>query len=1513
MSAMDVVISESIRALAAKLAATGALDGDAKAHADAVSGGAGGAESLVMLAVACKRLGAADLAAALLHEAARVRPDSPSPLLFLGCHLLEVGRPADAAPILIDAAARFPGEVEIHSALGATQQAMGQFNDALASFSRALALAPNDAKNHFNLACLFQAQGRLNLAAKTYRRALDLDPALLPASINLANCLRDNGTLDDAAKVLEQARDRHGDIPDLLVNLGDLHRARGRLAEAEAMLRRAVAIAPGHLGGRLNLAVALHDLNRLDDALAECDSVAAQAPNVPTIHLNRAAVLRALHRLEEAEAACRRCLELAPEMRPAMTSLGAVLLAGARIAEAVEVFATALRIAPDDRGAHSNLIFALDLLPGTSPAVQQGERRRWWAIHRPLGADTSAPAHDRTPDRRLRVGYVSSDFRRHSAAAVFGPVVMNHDPAAIEVVCYSATGGADDATERFRRRADGWHDIHGLSDAQVAELVRADKIDILVDLSGHSAGNRLGVFALKPAPVQVTAWGHANGTGLATMDVLFADSVAIPEAERPLYAETIVDLPGLLCFAPPDEAPPVSTRAADARPMLGFLGRAAKLSDDALALWARVLTDLPASRLLLKDRAFDDSATRTRIIAAFAQAGIDPDRLEIKGGSSRAEHLAAYGGVDVVLDPVPHGGGVTTFEALWMGVPVVTLARPTLAGRLTASILAALGLTEQIAADEDGFIATVAALLADHNRRAGLRGTLRDRMTASPLCDGPAYTRAVETAYRHLWRSWCADGRAVPERVSPPPTETLALPSRHHDFAAAYALYAGALEHQRQGRYADAERALRTALSTCPDYHEALQQLAHLREAMGDLPGAEQLFRALPAMAPDAAGGIGALAAFKQRRGKMDEAVDLYERALALDPDLAEARANLGTIRLIAGDLDAAEELLTRAIKIDGGMIDAHINLGVVFERRGDKVAAERWLHKALRQDPHNIVALRALCRLLEGQARYDEAREFHQRAAEVTPPDPWALMNYATALRRKIAYHQALELTLQAVALAPDIGESHYNLGNAYSVLGRSDLAIKAYEQAIELFSEGAETLLDMANLYAIRLNMANVYSIGGRIDEAMAINQKAMDLSPDQPMAYINRIFFSDFDPALSAEQQQALRKDWYERFGRPVRDPRPHTNAPEPDRRLRVGYLSGDFFLHSASQIFSLVVLNHTPAEFEVVCYANTEAEDHITDEFRESVDEWHVISHLNDTELAEKIRADGIDILVDLSAHSARTRIGVLPRKPAPIQVTAWGHANGTGCPEVDVLFSDPVVIPPVERPHYAETIIDLPCFICLRPPNSPAVAPLPAEAAGYVTFGCLTRVSKISDASLRLWANILGRVPGSVLILKDKELDSVAVRDTMVSRAGMAGIPANRLRLAGCTSHYLHLDAYNNVDIALDPFPYGGGVSTAEAMWMGAPVIAKLGHNHVGRLAASVITAAGYGWAVAADEQEYADLAVGLARDLPRLAAIRAALRPDMARSALTRPDLYVAEVERHYRRLWRDWCAKCQA
>jgi predicted O-linked N-acetylglucosamine transferase (SPINDLY family) len=355
------------------------------------------------------------------------------------------------------------------------------------------------------------------------------------------------------------------------------------------------------------------------------------------------------------------------------------------------------------------------------------------------------------------LGYVSADFRRHSAAATFRPVLQHHDKSQFEIVCYSCSVAQDERTEEFRRIADRWVDAAQLSDQMLAERILADKIDILVDLSGHSAGNRLATFARKPAPVQVTAWGHGTGTGLPTIDYLFCDPVTMPQDVRHFFAEKLYDLPCIITTEPPPAGlhpsdPPV---LANGHVTFGVFNRMAKVSDEAVAVWTDILNRVPHARLLLKDASLDDEAVRVGLTERFAAHGLSPDRIEFLGFTPREQHLGAFASVDIGLDPFPQNGGVSTWEALHMGVPVVAKLGRVPASRLTGAILSSLGLHDWVAesAEEYAAIAVERAAMPEQLRQ--LRHTLAATIANSASGNGERYTRAVEHAYRAMWQEYC--------------------------------------------------------------------------------------------------------------------------------------------------------------------------------------------------------------------------------------------------------------------------------------------------------------------------------------------------------------------------------------------------------------------------------------------------------------------------------------------------------------------------------------------------------------------------------------------------------------------------------------------------------------------------------------------------------------------------------------------------------------------------------------
>jgi predicted O-linked N-acetylglucosamine transferase (SPINDLY family) len=637
--------------------------------------------------------------AALPHyeQARLMAPDDVRLLTGFGACLQRAGRLRESKEVLKRGLALEPRNPHLLSNLGATLYALGSRVEAVARFREALAISPDHAQAHSNLGELLRQLDRADEALPHCRRAVDIDPHSAFARDNLANALRELGLVD----------------------------------EAEAACREAIRLSPGY----------------------------AKAYN----HLGSIFVKRALP--DEAEAAYREAIRLKPDYAEAIRNVGIVLTDSGRTREAEMCYREALRLDPGSVEAHSNLIFMLDCQAGVGPELQQAERRRWYEEHG-RGFAAAIRPHDNTPDakRRLRIGYVSGDFKRHSAMNAIRPVLRQHDHSQVEVFCYSnlPTSQEDHVTRDLRTASDHWHRVVGLDDDELAARIREDRIDILVDLSGHTSGNRLLVFARKPAPVQITAWGHATGTGMATMDYLFADPVAVPAAIRPLFAERIVDLPCILAYEAPTDAPAVtpSPPVQTGLPItFGSFNRLVKLSDATLDLWARLLRAVPASRLLIKDLNLGESSVQRRLRERFEAQGVEGKRLIMLGRTPQREHLATYSRVDIALDPFPQNGGISTLDALHMGVPVVALRGTTVASRLNASILTAVGMAEWVARDEEDYLAVAARWARNPAGLGRLRRKIRPRLARWPLGDHQQYTRAVEQAYRQIWLQWCRQPR----------------------------------------------------------------------------------------------------------------------------------------------------------------------------------------------------------------------------------------------------------------------------------------------------------------------------------------------------------------------------------------------------------------------------------------------------------------------------------------------------------------------------------------------------------------------------------------------------------------------------------------------------------------------------------------------------------------------------------------------------------------------------------
>ncbi|WP_051340611.1 tetratricopeptide repeat protein [Azospirillum halopraeferens] len=642
-----------------------------------------------------------------------------------------------------------PASAGVRYNLGVTLHAAGRTADAIDAYSDAVRRDPGLTEAHFNRANALRDLGRPGRAAAAYRAALAADPANAAAARNLGLLLLPADPAA-AAAAFGMAAGMTPDRPAAALDHAAALIAAERPGPALAVLDAALAGNPTLAEGHNGRALALRALGRDGDAGAALARALAADPELAEAWINRAQALRDRGRPGAAATAARRALRLRPGSVAALGVLAQARHDAGRPEEAVALLRRAMAITPAlPRERHADALLFLQSVPDADPGAVLAEHRRWARLHAP--PPLPAPRSRWVPGRPLRVGYLSADFCSHSVASFFEPLLEAHDRGAVHPVCYSAVRRPDATTARLRAHAAGWRDVAGLGDAALADLIRADAIDVLVDLGGHTGGSRLAVLARRPAAVCLTAIGYPGTTGLP-LDGRLTDPVIEPPGAEAWSSEPLIRLPGgFLCYRPPDGAPEPRAARPEGPIVFGSFNALGKLTPAVVAVWAAILADVPGSRLMLKSRALGDPAVIADLRARFAAAGVAADRLDpVAWTPDRAAHLALYERIDVGLDPFPYTGTTTTCEALWMGVPVVTLAGDRHAARVGAALLTRVGLPDLVATDPEGYRRTAVALAADTGRLADLRTELRTRLRHGPLGDARALAAAVEAAYRAL-------------------------------------------------------------------------------------------------------------------------------------------------------------------------------------------------------------------------------------------------------------------------------------------------------------------------------------------------------------------------------------------------------------------------------------------------------------------------------------------------------------------------------------------------------------------------------------------------------------------------------------------------------------------------------------------------------------------------------------------------------------------------------------------
>lgn len=1250
-----------------------------------------------------------------------------------------------------------PDLVEVQYQLGVNLAAQERFEEAEQRLLLALAQDPNIYEAYCILNKVYQFQKRDDEAEACLRQVIAIKPDYAEAYFNLANRLKAKGQYAEAEAHHLMAISVNPEFVESYNNLGMLNLEKGIYAEAVAYFRQALEIKPDYLDAYNNLGLVLNILGQTQEAEAAYLAALAIEPKLQGVLNNYSVLLMRIGQPQKAQECLDQALAIDDQYLGTYINLGVNYIDQGKMHEAEVICNKALAIQPDNTQVYSNQLFAMSYLGGESVhrylarACEYGQVIAK-KVSRKITTWLSAP----NPNR-LRVGLVSGDLRQHAVTYFLENIAQHINHANIELVAYSTDARTDHVTHRLKPLFSEWHSLVLLNDEQAANLIHSHGIHILIDLSGHSAGNRLPIFAWKPAPVQASWLGYWASTGVDEIDYVLTDAASLPERLQSQFIEKIQYLPDTrMCFTEPQPVVEVSPLPALTNGFITFgsFQTMAKVSDEVLALWAKIMQSVPNSKVRWQSKAFGAEAYRQSVKQRFTQLGIDESRVELLAFASREAYFAAHAHIDILLDTFPFTGGTTTCEALWLGVPTLTMAEETMVARQGASLLSAAGLSDWVTENQAQYLEKAVQFSRDFKQLSQLREKLRAQVLASPLFDGKRFAANLEAA---LWNIWQAAGQ--------------------------------------------------TALLVKPDASQAIEAHAAL-----DLPQSVPINTA---------------------QSQVAATIAQCQQALKLAPDSVSIHNKLAEAFKQIGELEQSKTHYTRSIELNPNDAGTYNNLALVFIMQGQYAQAENFCYQALERQPDLVEAHNTL---------------------GVTKKNQGQLLLAQRAF-------------LQAIKLKPDYAGAYTNLASVLQDQGDATEALDCFNRAVELEPD-------------------NLRSIGNLLFAMNYVDQTGEQILP------IARHYGT-----LATQQAPVQFSTWK------------HQVALE---KLRVGFVSGDLREHPVAYFLQNTLPHLKQSRIELFAYSTDYREDAVTASLNPYFAQWRTLRGLTDGEAAQRIHDDGVHILIDLSGHTGGSRLSVFACKPAPVQASWLGYYATTGLSQMDYWVADAVSLPIALAPLFTEQVKYLPdCRMCFTPPiDAPEVAALPALLNGYVTFGCFQNMAKVSEEVMVLWAKVMQAVPNAKLRWQCKSLTDIEVQESISKRMATCGVDLARVILLGDISRQAYLTAYADVDVVLDTFPFSGGTTTCEALWMGVPTLTLAGQTLVARQGASLLTSAGLADWVVETPIDYVQKAQSLCQDLNQLATLRANLRVQVAASPLLDGALFAQNMENLLWGMWREYADK---
>jgi protein O-GlcNAc transferase len=1261
--------------------------------------------------------------------------------------------------------------------------------------------------------------GRYQVAEKKFRSILMRHPRLIQAQIGLSVNLCAQGKNHEAWAIAEPLLnfDHYKAQPIDLGNLSWVARQSAKFVEAATFGEAAVALKPDYALGWLNLSATYRDLRRLS----------------------------------ESEEAARKAIKLLPDFHGGYLNLGSVFLDRGLHNLAEESMRKARDCKIDDAHNWNNLLFCM-----VNNVSQSAEDIYIEAVK--FGEQFTSPnIHEKRfplPEvvKRLNIGFVSGDFRNHVICYFLDPLLARLNREAFKIFLYSNTASPDHVTTQMKRYADEWIDVFSFSNADLKSKIENDKIDILIDLSGHTSFTRLMVFAEKPAPIQVSWLGFSCTTGLKTIDWRITDGIADGNNTDGHYTESLWRLPSILCcYRPCIKVPSRRYHLAyetiltpainNGYIVFGSCNSPAKITDEVLETWGKILFRTPNSKLLIEGRIFNDDIAKETFIQRCDLAGVDVSRLILIPTDNSQQYLT-YHKIDIALDTFPMTGWTTTFDALWMGVPVITLTGNEFRNRVSTSILNALKHNEWTNCDLSSYIDCAVNLALDVQELNRIRLGLRREFEKSPAMDATLFAEEFGSALQGMWRKYCESRNVVVHEMldfsAPAVTKpliflgsgkTLTLPEGIQ--RANSALIEGDLSESKQW--------CGYVLWEEPHHPEALAIVARIARIQG---------------------------IWNEFYGFMSHAADadpknegLYREMIEIACEHNERETVLGTVMIMLKRIPERSTAWQDFLNTVSDQLNPASSWTQALNQIVQPIEAISTVSATPQQQAHALTQ-RGNALILAN--RSGEAIPLIQHVLTIHPTHAPAWVAMAAIFAQLECYVAAIDAARNALKFDPNDGSAHNNLA----------LALKGI----------------------------------GDLPATIELLQKALVINPDNKNfvanLLLNMSYSDDFSPQDIKNKAEKVVAHWHS--GGKSKHSRKETEQ-SPYFKIRIGFVTPDVNSHPVMYCLAPLLTHYDRNYFELYLYHTRAFSDGVTNWAKVHTAYCNVAA-LSSEDLATKIQSDGIDVLFDLAGFTAGHALDVFAFRSAPVQVSWLGYPGTTGMTAIDWRLTDSIVDPQGSEVNYVEKLWRLPTVHCPYRPLISAhhkrwlseyqVLPTPAIDKGYITFGCCNNLVKASPRVLRLWKRVLDAVPNSRLLVEARGVDDALTLEKLQQQFESHGFTSSQLIWVSRRSAPQY-STYHKIDIALDTSPYTGWLTTFDTLWMGVPLVTLMGQDARSRVSASALHAADLKEWIATTEGEYIQIATQLAENIPMLNRVRLGLRRRIESSVFMNESMFTRDFE----------------